>query len=59
LPLLLLLLETISFSFYFLRAERAAIFVHLLLREIPTPAWLVIVMDRSAWNKMLRSIYTN
>jgi hypothetical protein len=33
--------------------------VHLLLSEIPTPAWQDIVMDRAAWNKMLRSIYTN
>jgi hypothetical protein len=39
--------------------ERAARKVHLLLSEIPAPAWQDIVMDRSAWNKMLRSIYTN
>ena len=39
--------------------ERAARKVHLLLSEIPTPAWQDIVMDRAAWNKMLRSIYTN
>jgi hypothetical protein len=31
--------------------------VHLLLSEIPTPAWQDIVMDRTAWNKMLHSIY--
>jgi hypothetical protein len=31
----------------------------LLLSEIPTPAWQDIVMDRTSWNKMLRSIYTN
>jgi hypothetical protein len=31
----------------------------LLLSEIPTPAWQDIVMDRSAWTKVLRSIYTN
>ena len=39
--------------------ERAARKIHLLLSEIPTPAWQDIVMDRSAWNKMLRNIYTN
>jgi hypothetical protein len=39
--------------------ERAARKVHLLLSEIPTPARQDIVMDRTAWNKMLRSIYTN
>jgi hypothetical protein len=39
--------------------ERAARKVHLLLSEIPTPAWQDIVMGRAAWNKMLRSIYTN
>jgi hypothetical protein len=39
--------------------ERAERKVHLLLSEIPTPAWQDIVMDRTAWNKMLRSIYTN
>jgi hypothetical protein len=39
--------------------ERAARKIHLLLSEIPTPAWQDIVMDRTAWNKMLRSIYTN
>jgi hypothetical protein len=39
--------------------ERAARKVHLLLSKIPTPAWQDIVMDRTAWNKMLRSIYTN
>jgi hypothetical protein len=39
--------------------ERAARKIHLLLSEIPTPAWQDIVMDRAAWNKMLRSIYTN
>jgi hypothetical protein len=39
--------------------ERAARKVHLLLSEIPTPAWQDIVMDRTAWNKMLRNIYTN
>jgi hypothetical protein len=39
--------------------ERAARKVHLLLSEIPTPAWQDIVMDRAAWNKMLRNIYTN
>jgi hypothetical protein len=39
--------------------ERAARKVHLLLSEIPTPAWQDIVMDRAAWNKMLRRIYTN
>jgi hypothetical protein len=34
--------------------------VHLLLSEIPAPAWQAdIVMDRTAWNKMLRSIDTN
>jgi hypothetical protein len=33
--------------------------VHLLLSEIPTPAWQDIVMDRAAWNKMLRNIYPN
>jgi hypothetical protein len=39
--------------------ERAERKVHLLLSEIPTSAWQDIVMDRTAWNKMLRSIYTN
>jgi hypothetical protein len=39
--------------------ERAARKVHLLLSEIPTPAWQDIVMDRAAWTKMLRNIYTN
>jgi hypothetical protein len=39
--------------------ERAARKVHLLLSEIPTPAWQDIVMGRTAWNKPLRSIYTN
>jgi hypothetical protein len=39
--------------------EKAARKVHLLLSEIPTPAWQDIVMDRTAWNKMLRNIYTN
>jgi hypothetical protein len=39
--------------------ERAARKVHLLLSEIPAPAWQDIVMDRAAWNKMLRNIYTN
>ena len=39
--------------------ERAARKIHLLLSEIPTPAWQDIVMDRAAWNKMLRNIYTN
>jgi hypothetical protein len=43
----------------FLDEERAARKVHLLLSEIPTPAWQDIVMDRAAWNKMLRIIYTN
>jgi hypothetical protein len=38
--------------------ERAARKVHLLLSEIPTPAWQDIVMDRTAWNKMPRSIST-
>jgi hypothetical protein len=37
--------------------ERAARKVHLLLSEIPTPAWQDIVMDRAAWTKMLRNIY--
>jgi hypothetical protein len=39
--------------------ERAARKAHLLLSEIPTPAWQDIVMDRAAWKKMLRSTYTN
>jgi hypothetical protein len=39
--------------------ERAARKVHLIPSEIPTPAWQDIVMDRAAWNKMLRSTYTN
>jgi hypothetical protein len=39
--------------------ERAARKIRLLLSEIPTPAWQDIVMNRAAWNKMLRSIYTN
>jgi hypothetical protein len=39
--------------------ERAPRKSHLLLSEIPTPAWEGIVMDRTAWNKVLRSIYTN
>jgi hypothetical protein len=39
--------------------ERAARKIHLLLSEIPTPAWQDIVMDRTARNKVLRSIYTN
>jgi hypothetical protein len=30
--------------------ERAARKIHLLLSEIPTPAWQDIVMDRTAWN---------
>jgi hypothetical protein len=37
------------------RARKA----HLLLSEIPTPAWQDIVMDRAAWNKVLRNTYTN
>jgi hypothetical protein len=41
------------------RRGRAARKAHLLLSEIPTPAWQDIVMDRTAWNKMLRNIYTN
>jgi hypothetical protein len=40
-------------------AERAERKFHLLLSEIPTPAWQDIVMDRTAWNKMLRRIDTN
>jgi hypothetical protein len=40
--------------------ERAERKVHLLLSEIPTPAWQdIVVMDRTAWNKVLRSTYTN
>jgi hypothetical protein len=39
--------------------ERAARKVHLLLSEIPAPAWQDILMDRAAWTKMLRNIYTN
>jgi hypothetical protein len=39
--------------------ERAARKVHLLLSEIPAPAWQDIVMDSAVWNKMLRTIYTN
>jgi hypothetical protein len=39
--------------------ERAARKIHLLFSEIPAPAWQDTVMDRTAWNKMLRSIYTN
>jgi hypothetical protein len=38
--------------------ERAARKIRLLLSEIPVPKWQDIVMDRTAWNKMLRSIYT-
>jgi hypothetical protein len=39
--------------------ERAARKNHLLLSEIPAPAWQDIVLDRTAWNKVLRNIYTN
>jgi hypothetical protein len=38
--------------------ERAARKFHLFLSEIPTPAWQDIVMDRTAWAKMLCSTYT-
>jgi hypothetical protein len=31
----------------------------LVVMGEPPPAWQDIVMDRAAWNKMLRNIYTN
>jgi hypothetical protein len=39
--------------------ERATRKIRLLLSEIPAPACQDIVMNRAAWKKVLRSIYTN
>jgi hypothetical protein len=45
------------------RARQERIFIHLLLSEIPTPAWQNIVMDsqnaQPGTSKVLRSTYTN